>query len=187
WYETTGSPPNRTGANKIFKAARARGWQPKLCPAPPTYASAADSPATARDKMHEIVRGFLFAVDNPEPGQNDSNAPPLPIAHAVCIDVGTGKTKITIEELAHWLKNRTTRPTGPFVYATPRHNLNEDIERQFTDRGINARVCRGREADDPQRPGQAMCVNLPAVNLAKSYHAETRPTRCQHKKQRYHF
>jgi putative DNA primase/helicase len=184
WYEMTGSPPNRTGANKIFKAARAHGWQPKLAAATPTYASAANSPATARDKMHEIVRGFLFAVENPEPWQNDSNAPPPPIAHAVCIDVGTGKTENTIEELARWLKNRTTKPDGPFIYATPRHNLNERIELQFAAQGINARIYRGREADDPQRPGQAMCVNLSAVRLAQSCHAEIGPTCCKHKEQR---
>src|SRR5262249_7744590 len=75
WYEMTGSPSNRTGANKIFKAAREHGWQPRLPAAPPTYAIAADSAAEARDTMHKIVRGFLFAVDNPEPWQNDSNAP----------------------------------------------------------------------------------------------------------------
>src|SRR5262249_23058022 len=49
--------------------------------------------------------------------------------------------------------------------------------------GINARICYGREADDPQRPGQAMCVNLPAVSLAMRCHAEIGPTCCKHKKQ----
>src|SRR5262249_22787999 len=184
WYEMTGSPPNRTGANKIFKAAREHGWQPKLKAAPPTYAAAAADLNEACDKTHELVRGFLSAADNPDPRQNYSNEPLPPIAHAVCIDVGVGKTKITIEELARWLKNRTTKPDESFVYATPRHNLNERIERQFADHGINARIYRGREADDPQRPGQAMCVNLPAVRLAQSCLAEIGPTCCRYKKQR---
>src|SRR5262249_56508740 len=114
----------------------------------------------------------------------ESNARPPPSAHAACIDVGVGKTEITIEELARWLKNRTTEPDGPFIYATPRHNLNERIELQFAAQGINPRIYRGREADDPQHPGQAMCVNLPAVRLAQSCHAEIGPTCCKHKEQR---
>src|SRR5262249_44863673 len=99
-----------------------------------------------------------------------------------CIDVGVGKTRITIEELAIWLKN--TEPDGPVIYATPRHKLNEDIEEQFAKHGINARIFRGREADDPIRPAQAMSVNLPAVSLAKKCHAEIGPTCCKHKKKR---
>jgi len=188
WYEMTGSPPNRTGAEKIFAEARRNGWQPKLKAAPPTYASAEDDAGKGRDKMHEIVRGFLFAVDNPDDSwQDHSNEPPPPIAHAVRIDVGVGKTRITIEELAISLKNRTTKPAGPFIYATPRHNLNERIEQQFAEHGINARIYRGREADDPQRPGRAMCVNLPAVRLAQSCHADIAQTCCKHKKQSCSF
>jgi putative DNA primase/helicase len=184
WFEMTGSPPDRTGVGKIYAAARANGWQPKLKAAPPTYAIAADPVAEARDKMRQIVRDFLTAVDNPVPWQNISNIPPPPIAHAACIDVGVGKTRITIEELAIWLKNGTTELDGPLVYATPRHNLNENIERLFAEHGINARIFRGREADDPLRPGQAMCVNLPAVRLAQSCRAEIGSTCCKHKKQR---
>ena len=187
WYEISGSPPSATGAGKIFAEARRNGWQPRLPVAPPTYAIAANAAAEGRDRMHEIVRGFLFAVDNPDPWENFSNAPPPPIAHAACIDVSVGKTKITIEELARWLKNRTAEPDGPFVYATPRHNLNERIEQQFAAHGINARIFRGREAEDPQHPGQAMCLNLPAVRLAQSCHAEIGPTCCKLKKQRCWF
>jgi len=133
WYDMTGSPPNRTGAGKIFAEARRNGWQPKLPVAPPTYAIAANAASEGRDRMREVVRGFLFAVANPDPGENYSNEPLPPIAHAACIDVGVGKTKITIEELARWLKNATAR-AGPVIYATPRHNLNERIEQQFASR-----------------------------------------------------
>ena len=80
-----------------------------------------------------------------------------------------------------WLKNRT------IVYATPRHNLNERIEQQFAAHGINPRIYRGREADDPLRPGQAMCLNLPAVWLAQSCRAEIGTACCKYKQQRCHF
>jgi hypothetical protein len=154
------------------------GGAKKTTAAPPTYAIASDVVDTARQKMREVVRGFLYAVDNPDPLDKYSNMQPPPIAHAACIDVGTGKTEITIEELAIWLKQggRT-----PLVYATPRHNLNERIEKKFAERGINARIFRGREADDPLRPGQAMCVNLPAVRLAQSCHTEVAQSCCKYK------
>jgi Bifunctional DNA primase/polymerase, N-terminal/Primase C terminal 2 (PriCT-2) len=186
WFEMTGSPPDRTGVGKIYKAAREHGWQPRLIAAPPTYAIAAVSTAEARDKMRAVVRDFLLAIDEPDPRQNYSNEPPPPIAHAARIDVGVGKTKITIEELARWLK-QADDPTGPFIYATPRHNLNERIEQQFAAHGINARIFRGRSADDPLRPGQAMCLNLPAVRLAGRCHAEVAKTCCKHKKRRCQF
>jgi putative DNA primase/helicase len=184
WFAMGGSPPNRTGVGKIYAAARANGWRPKqppLPPIPPTYAQAGNGPATGRDRMREIVRDFLRAVDQPAV-QYLGNAPLPPIAHAACIDVGTGKTQITIEELAAWLK---TKPRDkPVIYATPRHNLNERIERQFAAHGINARIFRGREADDPESPGQSMCLNLPAVRLAVRCHAEVATSCCKRKKQR---
>jgi putative DNA primase/helicase len=188
WFEMGGSPPNRTGAGKIFAAARANGWQPKLKPAPPTYTIAADPAAEARDKMREVVRNFLRAVDQPAL-QYLGNAPLPPIAHAACIDVGVGKTRITIEELAIWLKQKPR--SGPVIYATPRHKLNEAIEERFAKQGITARICRGREAEDPQRdllqPDKKMCLNLAAVELAKKCHAEIGPTCCKRKKERCRF
>src|SRR5262249_20211921 len=155
----------------------------------PSYAIAADPVGAARDKMREVVRDFLRAVDNPVPWQNFSNIPPPPIAHAACIDVGVGKTRITIEELAIWLKQK--QRSGSVIYATPRHKLNEAIEGRFAKQGINARIFRGREAEDPQRdllePDKKMCLNLAAVELAKKVRAEIGPTCCKYKQQRCRF
>jgi putative DNA primase/helicase len=181
WFQMSGSPPSYASARKIFEVARDNGWQPLLPPVPPTYAQAGNGPATGRDRMREIVREFLRAVDQPAI-QYLGNSPLPPIAHAACIDVGVGKTRIVIEELAIWLKAKPR--DKPVVYATPRHNLNEPVRKQFTDHGINARIYRGRGADDPLHPGQAMCLNLPAVRLAQSCHAEVGSTCCKYKKQR---
>src|SRR5215813_11990054 len=189
WFEMTGSPPDATGVGKINAAARANGWQPKLKAAPPTYTVSADPLAAARDKMRQVARDFLRAVDNPVSWRSISNVPPPPIAHAVCIDVGVGKTQITIAELAVWIKQK--QPDGPIIYAVPRHRLGEDILRQFTDHSINARIFRGREAPDPQRdllePDKKMCLNLAAVELAKKCHAEIGQACCKYKKLRCRF
>ena len=185
WYEMTGSPPDHASVSKIFEVARDNGWLPRLPAAPPTYAIAADDPDEGRAKMRAVVRDFLNAIDKPDPWRNWSNEPPPPIAHAARIDVGVGKTKISVAELARWLKQK--QRSGPVIYATPRHNLNERVERQFAEHGINARIYRGREADDPQRPGSAMCHNLAAVELAKKCHVEIAPTCCKTKLNRCHF
>jgi Bifunctional DNA primase/polymerase, N-terminal/Primase C terminal 2 (PriCT-2) len=189
WYETTGSPPNRTGAGKIFAEARRNGWQPKLKGAPPTYATAdnAADPTRARDRTHQIGRDFLMESEMPPDPLDYSNEKPLPIARAVRVTVGIGKTKIMIEEIAHWLKNRTAKPKGPLIYATPRHNLNRDIEPQFAAHGINARIYYGRDAPDPHQPGKKMCLDLPAVVRAMTVRAEIGPTCCKNKKQRCQF
>jgi hypothetical protein len=183
WDEISGSPPSATGAGKIFAAARAHGWQPPLPSAPPTYAIAADPAAEASDEMRRIVREFLAAVDQPAV-KYLGNMPLPPIAHAARVDTGVGKTIIAIEELAAWLKKG---PREPVIYATPRHNLNKPIEQRFFEHGINARIFRGRGAEDPLHPGQAMCLNLPAVRLAEKCHTEVASSCCKHKKQRCPF
>jgi putative DNA primase/helicase len=180
WDEMTGSPPDHTSVSKIFEVARDNGWLPPLPPAPPTYAIAADPADEARDKMREVVREFLAAVDQPVV-KYLGNMPLPPIAHAARVDTGVGKTIIAIEELAAWLKKG---PREPVIFSTPRHNLNKPIEQKFFEHGINARIYRGRGADDPLHPGQAMCLNLPAVRLAERCHAEVASSCCKHKKQR---
>jgi putative DNA primase/helicase len=179
WDEISGSPPSATGPGKIFKAALANGWQPKLKLAPPTYTIAANPVAEASDKMREVVREFLKAVDQPVV-KYLGNMPLPPIAHAARVDTGVGKTEITIEELSSWLRNG---PREPAIYATPRHNLNKPIEQKFFEHGINARIYRGRGADDPLHPGRAMCLNLPAVRLAEKCHTEVASSCCKYKKQ----
>jgi putative DNA primase/helicase len=180
WFEMSGSPPSYTSARKIFEVARDNGWLPPLPPAPPTYAIAADPADEARAKTRAVVRNFLKAVDQPVV-KYLGNMPLPPIAHGARIDVGVGKTQITIEELAAWLKQGARKP---IVYATPRHNLNMPIWERFADHSINARIYRGRGADDPLHLGQTMCVNLAAVRLAESVHADVASTCCKQKKLR---
>jgi putative DNA primase/helicase len=65
------------------------------------------------------------------------------------------------------------------IYAVPRHKLGAKIRQQFLDHDIDARIFRGRNADDPDfNPGKSMCLNLPAVDLALKYHADVSKTCC---------
>ena len=64
------------------------------------------------------------------------------------IDTGVGKTRIVVKEIAKSGKHGV-------VYAIPTHKLGNEIERQFAEHGVIARVFRGRAADDPEKAGAA--------------------------------
>jgi hypothetical protein len=98
------------------------------------------------------------------------------IVQAARVATGVGKTQLMIKQLAEHIH---AEKIGPVIYAVPRHKLGEKIRQQFLDRGIDARIFRGRNADDPDfNPGKPMCLNLPAVELALKYHADVNKTCC---------
>jgi hypothetical protein len=103
-------------------------------------------------------------------------APRPAIVKAARIATGVGKTRIMIKQLATHIH---AGKIGPVIYAVPRHKLGAKIRQQFLDRGIDARIFRGRNADDPDfNPGRTMCLNLPAVELALRCHADVSKTCC---------
>jgi hypothetical protein len=185
WEHIQGSPPDRTGAEKIFKMAREHGWVQGLRQAPPTYDLEFHDVDEVRRLMQKLARDFLYNIGKPEPNPftryvafliTQYKITLLPTVRAVAVDVGTGKTQITIAELA--IRLRAVAVKGPIIYAVPRHKLGVKIEEQFTAHGINARIFRGREADDPESSGDKMCQNLLAVELAKRAHADIAKSCC---------
>jgi bifunctional DNA primase/polymerase-like protein/primase-like protein len=189
WEEMRGSPPNRTGAGKLFAIARANGWLPK---AAPTYSvegqhTTADE---ARIETRRIVRDFLHGIAQPDSNTwidywfhiNKKINPPTELA--IRVPTGVGKTKITIEELVEWIRDVSV---GPVIYAVPRHKLGRKIEEQFTQHGLNVRVFRGLTADDPENPCRHMCLNLHAVELALRCHAPVSTTCCRYKKMKCRY
>src|SRR5262249_21739058 len=140
-----------------------------------SYASAAD----ARCRMDDIVFRFLLekvGLGGEVGKEKDQLAAALELPQTVWaarVDVGVGKTQITIKVLADYIRRSRK---GPIIYAVDRHRLGKKIEERFTAHGIDARVFRGRRADDPENPGERMCLNEPAVHLAMSYHANISET-----------
>jgi Bifunctional DNA primase/polymerase, N-terminal/Primase C terminal 2 (PriCT-2) len=167
WREITGSPPNRTGAEKIFKIARENGWVQKASPSFTTNAVSADE---ARSRTENMIEHFLDGVINGFPPLDEQKQAeydsleidPPPSSWAALIETGVGKTERVIEQLAKRLNDLK----GTVIYAVPRHKLGMKIEKQFAKHGIIARVFRGRNADDPNNRGKKMCLNLKAVELA---------------------
>lgn len=199
WDEITGSPPNRTGVGKLRKIALANGWVPKLYPAKPTYAAPTFTTSdAARSETRTLVRDFLhYSVACPKhvPKQWRVWADYLawcraegeldPDVQAMKVPTGIGKTQIGIEEIAQWIRDVTTE--GPVIVAVPRHKLGSKIEQQFLARGINAKVFRGRNADDPEIPNHAMCHNLAAVELALKCHGDVSRDCCKQKNRQCRF
>ena len=143
------SPPTRTGAEKIFKIARAHGWVRK---AKPTYSdddysdteaarkNPADRSRTAFGRRSRFPHTILLSTWAYE------GEPPPPV-WAFCIDTGLGKTKYTIEALAEWLRDEGRGKR--VIYMVPQHKLSTEIEKQFIEHGIDARIFRGRGRNDP--------------------------------------
>jgi Bifunctional DNA primase/polymerase, N-terminal len=202
WEQVMGSPPDRTGAEKIFKIAREHGWVRK---AKPTYSDeGTHSDAAARDETRRIVREFLQRVGVPESERTvwidhyfaiqkrlrEEGWPP--IAYAMLVPTGIGKTTITVEELIVWLHMVMV---GPIIYAVPYHKLGGKIEERFAGHGLNVRTFRGRGRPDPlkydptksKRDQIKMCLNPEAVALAVKCRAPVAESCCKNGKMKCRF
>jgi hypothetical protein len=112
WQEVQGSPPDRTGINKIFKIARENGWVPRLRETAPSSADEIIFTAdAARNEVQLLVRDFLERrVACPESERDawidvyfEQRDPDWPSVKAMLVPTGVGKTRITIQELAAWI------------------------------------------------------------------------------------
>jgi len=110
----------------------------------------------------------------------DAHVPPAPPAcpvQAVSVDVGLGKTRTWRERVAPALVGGLF----PGVLAVPRHRLGDEIVRDLAEAGITARVYRGREAADPEQPGEKMCRELDRATLIWEALGEVSRRSCRHK------
>ena len=185
-YEADRSGTSRQAVAAMLKDARDNGW---LRPAEPTYSAEGtySSADEARNKTRQIIQDFLeknVACPKAKSDPFREFALELPIAKAMRVATGVGKTKIAIQEIARWMGEVTV---GPIIYAVPRHKLGREIEAQFADHGIDARVFRGRGATDPEYPEKKMCLNPTAVELAMKCHADIPTTCCKSKKVKCRF
>lgn len=151
WEGFKHSPPNRTGPAKLYKIAIANGWTTTA----PTHALAnSTSLSAARADIARHVSNFF----RPNIWQRFADEACGAAVNALRVDTGAGKTTITIEEL---------QKAGLFFhYAVPTRKLAAEFGERFRDKGVNVRVAYGREAPDPDSPGDAMCLEPDKVKLA---------------------
>ena len=141
----------------------------------------------ARGEIRARIDKFWDAVDRCHEEVANAKAartePPLPPVWAMRIDTGVGKTGELIKSFAdrRACGGDGATATRPLIYSVDRHKLGDAIERRFAEFGIVARVFRGRSASDPASPGAAMCLNIPATELAEKHAASIYEACCKQK------
>jgi hypothetical protein len=181
WEQICGSPPNRIGADYLFKIASLNGW--RITPTAPV--AVYGKLAVARRKLGEIYDKFLDYLrlrNDPEKWSRyldfhfemyGIGEPVLPPVLAVRIGTGIGKTSSVIKKFA--------ATDFSFFYTTPTHELAGKVAKQFIDLGIDAVVFRGRDRDDPDNPGNKMCLDLERVEQALKARTDVTKTCCKFK------
>jgi hypothetical protein len=103
--------------------------------------------------------------------------PPVPPVVAVLVDVGLGKTRSWCERVAVPL----AKSHADAVLAVPRHRLGDEVVGDLAALGLTSRVYRGREADDPDAPGEKMCRDLARVGLITDALGNVTTCACKYK------
>ena len=125
------------------------------------------TPETARQRMREsmtrIEEELWSGPENP--------------AFALKVDFGLGKTEQALQLAARTIKGGK----GSVVYAVPTHKLSSELEQRARKLAgdISSEVWRGREADDPDNPGKAMCLDIEAVQDVQSVGEDPQKLVCE--------
>jgi len=134
----------------------------------------------ARHRLDEVSSGFFRAA---EAVGLDSGEQPV---HAARVDVGVGKSYAVRLHAARFLTRLQARADGRVVvFAVPTHALGVEQATAFEalseaqQAGLKAAVWRGREAPDPDAPGELMCRNLEAVRDARRVGARVEQAVCR--------
>jgi hypothetical protein len=148
----------------------------------------------ARLAIKNQCRDFLWGVRYPKDLSNvfldygQSIPDRVPRVVAGNFTTGVGKTREIAASISEWKPRVDVEPAG---VAVPRHQLSRALLQLFTERGVFARIFRGRTALDPRHhkdgavkkgePKVLMCLNMPAVELATQMHADVEKTCCKNK------
>ena len=111
----------------------------------------------AREALQRTIDEFFAAVT-----KHDSTADATPPVRAIRAEVGIGKSDATRRGAAKMHNNAVT------VVAVPTHKLGAQASAAATDLGVISAVWRGREAANPDQPGEKMCMAPERVEDAKN-------------------
>jgi hypothetical protein len=188
WGEIVASPPSRTGAEVIFRLARAQGWEQWLHPCKPSYPrrGGEEDITAARRTLSEHVDAFWQRAEEyharlaeRESRPKDHFAEELtPPVVAIRSDTGVGKTEEVIQSVAARRGNGVLAKR-PLFYTVDRHKLGDEIVQRLAAMGVRAKVFRGRTAVDPDDPEHEMCRNKVPVKLAARAMADISETCCK--------
>ena len=118
----------------------------------------------------------IFSVFSVTTEEQTAPAPPV---EAMRVDTGIGKTEAAIISHARARLSGEVAARG-IIYTVDRHLLGDKIYKRITALGTTAKTFRGRGADDPDNPGQKMCLAAQTrVALAMKTHADINKTCCK--------
>ncbi|KFG66740.1 DNA-primase RepB domain-containing protein [Microvirga sp. BSC39] len=113
-------------------------------------------------------------------GWSVPSARQLTLVQAIAVATGVGKTRTTTYEIVDYVRQlRNQGDQRKIALLVPLHKLGDQIVKDFAALGVQAQVYRGREADDPNRPGKKMCDDLPAVKAANSVGTSVEASCCE--------
>lgn len=94
--------------------------------------------------------------------EKDPPARPVPVSWGARVETAIGKTELAIAGAAEAAKAGIS-----VVYAAPMHSLLAELAERFRARGVETMVYRGYTNPDPDASGQAMCLDIPAMEDAR--------------------
>ncbi|SFM91927.1 DNA-primase RepB domain-containing protein [Methylobacterium pseudosasicola] len=105
-----------------------------------------------------------------EPGK------PAPVALAARIEPGIGKTALALAGAAEAAEAGLVT-----IYAAPNHPLLTELAARAAALGVEARIYRGYDAEDPDAPGLKMCLDPQAAQDARDAGATVATAVCKRK------
>ena len=132
---------------------------------------------TIGDFFRQAYVSLLASPDEPEA---------FPPVHAIRTDVGTGKSTATGKAAVEFIHQ--IRAQGRYenlAILVPTHTLGNELAEKIRclpgASDLRVAVYRGREADDPDNPGEKMCLDLPAIRIAQEYSLDPVRAVCRQK------
>jgi hypothetical protein len=132
-----------------------------------------------RRQLREIVHSLIHAVVARPGGP--------PAVHAIRVTLGGGKTEAALQNIILALVELRARGDArPIVMAVPEHKLSDEIAKRFRAMAsgipgaseLRVAIWRGREANDPDHPGQKICRNGETVRKAQALLADVENEVC---------
>jgi hypothetical protein len=129
-----------------------------------------EAPGHDVEAARAALRGRLrkFLADARAWNETPAEGREAPRHLGLAIDVGTGKSVATREEVAKFSADlRAVGAPHRVLFLTPTILLGTDAESHFADMpGVSVAIHRGREQPNPKNPGEQMCLDLEAVKMA---------------------
>ncbi len=119
--------------------------------------------------VHSLRDRFYFYIDDDDQ-----------IVQAIRTATGLGKSQQIIKAIVASNLKRT-------IYAVPNHYLSSEIEQRFLELDASVKIFRGMLQDDPQSPGNTMCLRPEEIKLVIAAKMQVSTTCCKYEKTQCEF